>query len=206
MLGRALNIAPPRVYGTRSYDVKVYTFNHPSYLEKFVLFHVLGDFSAIARDMSDKLPIANYVMDRIGCVLVKRNGGQNTTQRALQKLRMTQKPLVVAMSSGIVSDEDIPKQKPPTIAFRLEQRVQPMVIVYEGIPYDHLPNTLPKCWPMMCTPSVTPIQPHVFFLPVVDPKMFASAEACAQHVQKQMMHVFAYARSKRMQTHYFYIN
>lgn len=193
LFGSALNIAPCRIYGKRAVDVQVYTFNHPSHLEKFVLFDVFGDYSAIARDMSDTLPVVNYVMDRIGCVLVKPKGGQKTTARALHKLRTMRKPFLVAMSSGIVSDEKIPK-KPPTIAFRLEQRVQPLVIIYEGIPYTHLPDTLPKCWPMLCAPPTNPVQPHVFFLPPVDPKDFDSAEACAQYVRKQMMRVFAFAR------------
>lgn len=191
LVGRALNIVTPRIYGTRASDVQVYTFNHPSFLEKFVLFDVLGDFCAIARDMSDKLPIANYVLQKIGCVLVSRKGGQKTTKRAMDKIRTTRKPFAVAITSGIVSDKDIP-EKLPTIAYRLEQRVQPMVIVYEGCPHDLLPNTLSSCWRMICSPPSTPIQPHVFFLPPVDPKDFASAEECARYVRQQMMRVFAY--------------
>lgn len=194
IMARFLHIAPARIYGTRAPGVKVFTFNHPSFLDKYVLFQVFQDYCALARDMAGIVPGANYVMRRIGCVLVHKDGRQNTTQRVIQKLRTTTKPLVIATSQGIAKDEKIPA-KLPTIAFRLQHPVQPIVIVYKGVPDEVIPDSLPKYYHFMLHPPSGEVQPHVFFLPPIDPSTFASVEECAQEVRKKIMYVLAYCRS-----------
>jgi hypothetical protein len=189
MLGRTMNIAPVRIFGQREKDIQVFTFNHPSYMEKFALFEVFGDFCAISRDMEKQLPFANNIMKRLGYILVKPRGGQSTTDRALQYLEKEKKPFLIATSSGIVSNENLPL-KLPTIAYRLKKRVQPMVIVYNKL--EFMPDTLPKALQVLWNPSPPRVQPHLFFLPAIDPADFSSAEECAQHVRKQMMHVITY--------------
>lgn len=194
MIGKTLHILPAKVYGER-HKVQIFTFNHPSHLDKFVLFQVFGDYCAIARDMSHTFPAFNFVMNRIGCILVPKDKRRlNTTQKVLEYLPSTTRPFLIATSSGIVSDANIPL-KLPTIAFRLQRRVQPIVIVYEGIASDMLPNTLPKCLPYVMNPPRA-VQPHVFFLPSLDPSTFASAEQCAAYVRNQMMYVISYTRIK----------
>lgn len=193
LAARFLHILPVRIHGKKDEGTQVFTFNHPSFLDKFVLFETFGQFRAVARDMSDSLPIFNFILNRIGCVLVKKGRRQNTTQRLLSALNQTKQPFVIATSSGIVSDDNIPS-KLPTIAFRLQRRVQPIVIVYEGIMSDMLPDTLPKCLPYVMNPPRA-VQPHVFFLPSLDPSTFASAEECAALVRKQMLYVISYTRT-----------
>lgn len=189
MLGRAMNIAPVQIYGKRENDVHVFTFNHPSHLEQFVLFEVFGDYSALARDMTNFFPMANFIMKRMGCVLVKQVGGQNTTQRVIKHLETCKKPFLIATSSGIVPNDELPS-KLPTIAFRLQKRVQPVVIVYNEL--EFMPDTLPKALQVLWNPSPPRVQPKLFFLPYVDPADFSSAEECAQHIRKQMMYVITY--------------
>lgn len=194
MIAKSLHILPAKVYGDRD-KVQIFTFNHPSHLDKFVLFQVFGDYCAIARDMSDTFPAFNFVMNRIGCVLVPKDKRRlNTTQKVLEYLPSTTRPFLIATSSGIVSDDNIPL-KLPTIAFRLQRKVQPIVIVYEGIASNMLPDTLPKCLPYVMNPPRA-VQPHVFFLPSLDPSTFASAEECAAYVRNQMMYVIRYTRSR----------
>lgn len=191
-VGRFLHLAPPRIYGKRDANVQVFTFNHPSHYDKFVLFDVFGDYAAIARDMAHVSRAFNYVLNRLNCVLVKQTTErQNTTQKVMKHLSQSSKPFMIATSSGIVRDVDIPQQL-PTIAFRLGRCIQPIVIIYTGdIDYNNMPDKLPKCLPFILHPPKM-IQPHVFFLPTVDPASFASLEDCAAHVRKQMMYVLRY--------------
>ena len=181
-----LHIDSAFVYGKRDPNARVFTFNHPCYMDMFVLSNVLGDYAAVARDMTGYFPGANYIMKSMGCVLVKANGGQNTTKRIQDNLKSHKKPIAIATTRGIVPDHDLPV-KLPTIAYRLNERVQHIVIMYDHV--DIIPDTLPKCWDFI-QKQRRMVKPHVFFLPSINPdKDFTSAEECASHVRKQMMYI-----------------
>jgi hypothetical protein len=183
----------PKVYGTLDPSARVYVFNHPTNVDVFVLANAVGDLMGLVRDKWCLYkPVLDVLATAWGCVMVRKEGGQDTTERVRRKLRASKKPFAISTNTldkgqrlslaGVVAGYPMPERF-STMPFRLGERVQPLVIIYEGL--DIVPRRFPSIvayW--LC--QKRRVQPHVVMLPAIDPDAFDSAEECMLYVRDQM--------------------
>jgi 1-acyl-sn-glycerol-3-phosphate acyltransferase len=121
-----------KVYGKVDPTARVVVFNHPQVLDASILNAVAGPMSGLIANVDW---MSRLYATMLECVLVSRNGG--TTEALLQKLR--EKPnlrYAVALhnhldcTGGKQLGDKIETAK--TIAFRLNEDVQPIVLVVDS--------------------------------------------------------------------------
>jgi 1-acyl-sn-glycerol-3-phosphate acyltransferase len=192
LVTRLIPLTTPVVIGSLDPRARVISFNHPSHLEQIVMLRMFhGSIRGLARDMH-KFVVVNPILKAFDCVLVRRQGGQNTTQRIRNELSKASTPILIATSildmpqdvchAGALLNKRMPHQI-PSIAFRLGARVQPVAIIYRGL--DVVPSS---SWDLLRFIAYQRKRavPYVFVLPSVDPSDYPSPEACAKAVRDAM--------------------
>lgn len=125
-------------------------------------------------------------------MLVRKRGNQNTTERIKQHIAK-HKHIRFAVATNILDDElpplcgvraeeDMP-QRIPSIAFRLGEKIQPVLIFYNHLRF--VPNTRWSFIKYLMLQSEI-VKPYVFMLPAVDPSDFATVEECVRRVRNGM--------------------
>lgn len=194
ILVRLFHMKEPIVHGSTDPSARVVVFNHPSHMEQMLLPLVFDNISGLVRDMTKRAPMLVPLHRALDCVMVPKEGGKNTTQRIIEKLAQHTRPIAIATSvldtpndvnfAGVIPGYPMPK-KCPTIPYRLGQKVQPVVILYEG--FDIVPCSVSKVFLYLFC-QMKPVQPYVVLLPIVDPADFSSPEECMRHVRDEMSH------------------
>jgi hypothetical protein len=135
----SLGISKIEVYGTLDQEAHVLAFNHPSYLDAFIM----GSFVPYLGGLVRRSTLLDIYSKMTKSVYVGKFGGEQTSQRLKKAIRRNRKHKY-AIS---VNTMDNKKNKSPglhkgtsfqkfkTIPFVLDELVQPVLIVYDSEEY-----------------------------------------------------------------------
>jgi hypothetical protein len=187
-------LKPLSLFGTQAFgfnDIKIFgkvdptaritVFNHPQCIDGFLLNAFVGPISGLIQDSLALNRVWAYLLD---CVIVSATGGQNTTRRMREKLKTSKYRYAIAVNrqgdpgvGGRVPGDQIKTFK--TIAFRMGEAVQPMVIVVDDAPYIHISH-------LLTAPLHSNKRLRVFLLPKMTQRQNETPEEFAARTKKAM--------------------
>jgi len=127
------------VYGTLDPKARVLAFNHPSYLDAFIM----GSFVPYLSGLVRRSTLLDIYSKMTKSVYVGKKGGEQTTER-LKKAIYQNKKHKYAISVNTMDNKKsktpgihkgVSFQKFKTIPFVLNERIQPVLIVYDSSDY-----------------------------------------------------------------------
>lgn len=127
------------VYGKLDTKARVLAFNHPSYMDAFIM----GSFIPYLSGLIRRSTLLDIYSNMTKCVFVGRYGGEQTTKR-LKKAIHKNKKYKYAISINTMDNKTkktpgiykgVAFQKFKTIPFVLNEIVQPILIVYDSPDY-----------------------------------------------------------------------
>jgi hypothetical protein len=174
-----------KIYGKVDPSARIVVFNHPTLSDPFIVQAVNGPISGL---ILDKFWASAFFEYALGCVRVSHDGNQNTRERLLQTLKSNNRRYAIAVNrhndpgvGGRTQGDSIETFK--TIAFRLGESIQPMVIIAENNVYAK-PNINNIDVLNVSLRTNQPIR--VYLLPKMTQKSGESPEQFAERTKRAM--------------------
>lgn len=177
-----------RIYGKLDDSARVLVFNHPDIIDTFIAGSIVGPSKAL---MSSRHVFSQLLRHIFGFVVVSPNGGEQTTERVLESLeqdRDKHRFLIAANRPDMQAGGRTPGDRIDcfkTVAFRLGEAVQPMVIVYDTPPYSGGFNML-RVFRYVFTPISSQKRARVYLLPKMTRRKKETPELFAERVKRRM--------------------
>lgn len=158
------------LYGKLDPKARVLAFNHPSYLDAFILGTFVPRLSGLIRRST---PIDTLFGAITQSISVSRGGGERTSQRLKREIRKNKsRQYAIAINTmdkhertlaGIY--KNAPFQQFKTIPFVLGERVQPILIVYDSPQYTVTTNKYNEALLNLMRPMASHNSIRVYLLP-----------------------------------------